>query len=1063
MDAYTRKTIDKVKRMYGEYSRFLYETVASLPCEIAEAAAPADDPAHRAAFQTRMPEDGWRAVKAGDTWGGEFAYAWIRSSFTVPEALAGRRLFLRPDTGLVEGLLFLNGKACGIFDRCPDIPSDFRLHDVQQLTDSAGAGESFDIAVECYAGHRVLGTSPGADGTVDKWSFYPAQFVRTFRSLDIVLRDERVAEFLRLHRVLSQVLDTCGEHDAAHAAAVRAFCEVFAILPQFADEAGEDWRPAMERALEVLRAAAFTADSGESFGYVGLIGHSHLDTAWLWPVRETLHKAARTFSNALRLMEDFPDYHFIQSSVLYIDWMKQYYPDIYEKIKKRTAQGRWEPNGGAWVECDNNMPSGEYLIRQFLLGQRYLKENLGYSADCFWQPDTFGYSAAIPQILRGCGIRYFLTTKLSWNEANAFPHDSFIWEGLDGSRVLTHFNVTHVWPDVKDIKNAVAGIRHPEVTDMKLVSYGFGDGGGGPSRSMLECAQAVKDMPGMPRMESTTVSRFMKRLEETAVDLPVFSGELYLELHRGTLTQLHDIKRTNRKLEIAIHDYELLSVMTGFGDEKLRSDALMTLLRNQFHDILPGTCIADANDVAVYENKKAVAELGAGMKEMFERGRKGVLSLCNTLSFERSDQIVLKGTDLVPEGCTVQKYTDVYGESCTAVSGVTLPALSVTQIPASQVAAELRPGREMTAACEVSCGKPADSRGLAPFSVDGDHISTPFADIVMDGGRFVSYRTKSGFEAVADPDVPLNTLYFGEDVPYVWDNWDIDYDQARKLAPVTECTSCEVVSSGPLQLRIRAKYSFGASGLAQDIVFYADEPRIDFETLADWNSPHSLLKAGFKVNVRSDQARFETQFGHIKRPTHENYPTDKSQFEVCNHKWTDLSDTRFGVALLNDCKYGISVDGNDMRLTLHKGGCRPDPRGDKGVHRFTYSLLVHETGFDTCSVIRPAYRLNYPVLAFDGGISDSGFGPLLSADAENVIIEAIKQAEDGKGFIARLYETEGSHARCRLSFAPGIVSVSGTDMLEYEDTPIEMENGDVALDFRPFEIRTLRFRTAEPV
>ena len=750
-------------------------------------------------------------------------------------------------------------------------------------------------------------------------------------------------------------------------------------------------------------------------------------------MRETLHKAARTFSNALRLMEEYPGYHFIQSSVLYIDWMKKYYPDIYEGIKKRTAEGRWEPNGGAWVECDNNMPGGEYLIRQFLLGQRYLKEDLGYSADCFWQPDTFGYSAAIPQILRGCGIKYFLTTKLSWNEANAFPHDSFIWEGLDGSRVLTHFNITHTWPYVRDIKNAVKAVRHPEVTDMKLLSYGFGDGGGGPSYSMLEAEQAAKAMPGMPTVESTGVSAFMKRLESTAVNLPVFSGELYLELHRGTLTQMHEIKRTNRKLEQAIHNYELLSVLTGRGDRDLAGSALRTLLTNQFHDILPGTCIADAHDVAIYENGQAIAGLEAGMAQLFD-GDKATLSVCNTLSFDRNDQIILKNTDFVPGGCVIQKYTDVYGDECTAVSGPVLPAFSVTTLRAGEPAAE-----------EI------------PFTVEGGRISTPFADIVMDGGRIVSYRTRSGFEAAADPSAPFNTLYFGEDIPYVWDNWDIDYDQKYKLSQVTDCVSCEVAAIGPLQLRIRAKYRFCGSALTQDVVFYADDPRIDFETEVDWNSPHCLLKAGFKTNVLASEARFETQFGNIRRPTHENLPTDKAKFEVCNHKWSDLSDTRFGVAILNDCKYGISVDGGDMRLTLHRGGCRPDPRGDRGVHRFTYSLLVHETGFSCESVVRPAYRLNYPVLAF-AGETESPEGALLAVDAGNVIVETVKPAEDGDGFIARLYETEGSHAQCALSLADGLRSVSATDMLEYGDEPVEIKDGRAALSFRPFEIKTLRIR-----
>jgi len=1036
LEIYTQKTIDKVKRLYGEYRKFLYNKVSELSCEISEIPAPENTPQVRSQFKADMPENGWKKINSGDKWGGDFCYAWLRSEYTVENGFEGKKLLLKPNVGLVEGLLFLNGKPSGIFDVCPDIPSDSRLHEVQPLTLNAKSGEKYEIVIECYAGHRVLGTMPYENGEVDKWSFYPADTVRTFNSLDIVICDETVAEFLILHRTVAQILDCYEENTAAHSAAVNAFCEIFKILPLHPGEVTSDWHPLLIKANEILKGVTDRKSAeGEELGYVGLIGHSHLDTAWQWPVRETLHKAARTFSNALRLMETYPDYHFIQSSVVYIDWMKKYYPDIYEGIKKRTTEGRWEPNGGAWVECDNNIPSGEYIIRQFLLGQRYTKEHLGYTADCFWQPDTFGYSAAIPQILKQCGINYFLTTKLSWNEANAFPHDSFIWRGIDGSEVLTHFNITHVWPDVNSIKNnALKSIKHPEVSNMKLLSYGFGDGGGGPSYSMLESEKVINDMAGMPKLESTSVSNFMKRLEATAKNLPVFSGELYLELHRGTLTQMHEIKRTNRMLEKAIHNFELLSVMLDNSDEELRNRTLKTLLTNQFHDILPGTCIADAHDVAIYENEKGITELTNKMNSMFD-GDESVKSICNTLSFSRNDQIILKNTDFIPENSVVQQYTDVYRDKCTAVSGISLPAFSITTVKSGMA-----------------------KQAKIPFEVNGGLISTPFADIIMENGRFISYKLKCGLEVVSDNNTPLNTLYFGEDIPNIWDNWDIDYDQSQKMNIVTECVSSEVVSIGALQLRIRVKYRFGDSSLSQDIVFYSDNPRIDFESLVDWNSPHSLLKVGFKVNVLSNEARFETQFGNIKRPTHENYGTDKSQFEVCNHKWTDLSDTRFGVAVLNDCKYGISVNENDMRLTLHKGGCRPDPRGDKGVHKFTYSLLVHETGFSTESVIKPAYELNYPALVFDGSTRCDNHTPLMSASADNIIIETVKPAEDGNGFIARVYETEGSYTLCNLAFDSKLKSVFKTDMLEFDDEPLNVKNNSIALEFKPFEIKTLRFK-----
>lgn len=324
MEIYTQKTVDKVKRLYGEYRKFLYNKVSELACEISEIPAPDNTPESRSKFQTEKPESGWHKINSGDKWGGEFCYAWIRSEYTVPNEFVGKKLLLRPNVGLVEGLLFLNSKASGIFDVCPDIPSDFRLHEVQPLTLDAKSGENFEIAIECYAGHKVLGTLPYANGEVDKWSFYPADFVRTFNSVDIVECDETVAQFLTLHRAVTQILDYYEENTTIHAAAVNAFCELFKILPLMPCEVTFDFHSALERANEILMGVTSRKDGyGEELGYVGLIGHSHLDTAWLWPVRETLHKAARTFSNALRLMEFYPDYHFIQSSVVYIDWMKK--------------------------------------------------------------------------------------------------------------------------------------------------------------------------------------------------------------------------------------------------------------------------------------------------------------------------------------------------------------------------------------------------------------------------------------------------------------------------------------------------------------------------------------------------------------------------------------------------------------------------------------------------------------------------------------------------------------------------------------------------------------------
>lgn len=1039
IDANTEITLRKFKIYKSVYEKYLFRNFADLSCEICEIPAPADTPQERAKFKTNIPMEGWRSVACGDTWGGDFCYAWFKTSFTVPKSCTGKQLLLLPRTGASESLLYINGKPDGMFDVCEEKIANAspRLHLVQPFAENLTEGETFEILIESYAGHPAPGIRPLDTISNPNGTFYPLNTTKIFKGIKVVEYDEGVKEFLLSYTLFCQLLDVLPKDRVHYSRAVNIVRKIFEILPLNIPENSLDFYPQMLKATDILKNFICRENPEKASGNIGLIGHSHLDTAWQWPVRETLHKAARTFSNALKLMNYYPDYKFIQSSVLYIDWMKKYYPDIYEGIKKRTAEKRWEPNGGAWVEFDNNIPGGEYIIRQFLRGQRYTEENLDYKADCFWEPDTFGYSAALPQILKGCGIKYFLTTKLSWNEANKFPHDTFIWRGLDGSEVLTHFNLTHTAADVTSLFKAERQIAHRDVTDMKLAAYGYGDGGGGPSFSMQEYAERTKNIPWIPNGEFCTVSDFMKKLEITAEDLPVFSGELYLELHRGTLTQMHDIKKSNRLLEKAIRENEIVNVLSDEKDNKVLKDSIDTLLLNQFHDILPGTCIEDAHKVAIYENYAAVNNLNNQIKNKFAFDNESI-TLLNTLSWQRSDQFVIDNNAFIPDGCTVQKYSDINGDNKLAVSGITLLPFS---------AATVKRGKEKTADC--------------PFNVEDEIVETPFAKLKFKNGTISSYISKKdGFEVVRTPEIPLNTLYFGEDMPNVWDNWDIDYDQQIKMMPVSDTVSCEIVSMGALQLRIRTVKKFGISStVTQDIVFYSDTPRIDFDTVVDWNETHTLLKAGFDVNVLSKTARFETQFGHLSRPTHENYGTDKSQFEVCNHKWTDLSDNKFGVAILNDCKYGISVKNSDIRLTLLKGGTHPDARGDKGIHRFTYSLLVHNSCFSTESVIRPAYELNYPVKTFDG-TENFKFNNLFEIDSENVIIETVKNAEDNDGIIIRLYETEGSHAICNLSSKFENYRVFETDMLENKISEISDNGSKIHLTFKPFEIKTVKYRNS---
>lgn len=1043
MDMDKSKLIKKVNQMAESYEKYHAVTIAEIECEIYETQD----------YTLRSEPTGdtvWKKVEPGDEWGREYGYAWLRADVVIPREWDGKELWLESGADATECLLFLNGKPSGIFDYTQEVSKpEERAHKIQPLTWSAVAGEKIHIALEAYAGHKLLGTMPFDDfGKCD--NLYPNNWTHRFKGMRIIEKNKNAERLIFGLKTLKQYYNFLDDNCFMKWKISNVYEQLFVILPQMPWEYSEKEREeAVSRANELLDSVLdCRLPEGEPYlGYAGLVGHSHLDAAWQWPIRETVHKAARTFSNALRIMDKYPDYTFIQSSAAYIEWMRLYYPDIYEGIREKTAAGQWEPNGGSWIECDGNITGGECMVRQFVKGQLYLRKHLNYQADTFWLEDTFGYSAAIPQIMKGCGLKYFLTTKLSWNESNQFPYDTFIWKGIDGSGVLTHFNIMHCRPDIEHITDSVRNqIRHKDVSDHKLIAYGFGDGGGGPSFDMVETAKLAHNLPGIPRSEFTTVSGFMKGLEKTAHNIPVYDGELYLELHRGTLTQMHDIKRSNRKAEIALRTLEiadsLASVRKGAPVCKAETDKLYeTLLLNQFHDILPGTSLKEVHELAAKENygvEKEARTLTEKIFSEYERqGAEESLSFFNPLSWEYEGQVVADYKGLVPEKYTYQKFTDIDGSAKIAIGIIKIP-------PFGTVKANMVPENSANEA--------------SVFKISGNTVTTPFAEIEMDEcGAIVSLKDlRCGRQLVKNAAEPLNTLLCGEDVPYLWDNWDIDYTQKLKMRPQRDVVSRTLVSDGPLQLRYRTVMRIGEHSLmTQDTVFYADNPRIDFETVLDWKDPHRLLKAQFNVDIKSNFARHEIQFGYVDRAVTENTSIEKAKFEVSNHKYTDIFDSSYGAAVLNDCKYGISVFGSDMRLSLHKGGCRPDPSGDVGVHRFAYSLLPHDSSFSASAVVRPAYEFNIrPVAVKENGLC--GDTPFLTAENENIVVETIKPAEDGNGVIVRLYDAEGITSNMRLNFCGICSEIWETNMLEDNKAKLACECDRLERKVSPFEIVTLR-------
>lgn len=1037
-------TENQLKRMFGKLKRYeemlepkLFLPVASVPMK----AFPTDGGYHA------VPEESCFApCEDGTVFEGEGSYCWFRGSYTVPEELEGRTLFVYPGIEGYEGMLWVDGKPYGNF-AAKIIEHSHGNHYCDMLCREAHGGETIDMAFEYYANHYIKGTQPFKDESQKTYQII-------YHPVNICLKDEELAEFYFDLRIANEMAEVLEEKSFRRADFVRALLEIHSFISyDFENEEEDIFREQIRQADAILKKVLKETNSA-SAPYAGLIGHSHMDTAWLWHRGETEKKCARTYANQMNLMDQYPDYTFVQSSAYHGDIIKRMYPDLFEDIRKRVAEGRYEPNGGVWIECDCNIPSGEYMIRQFVWGQKFTRENFGYTSDAFWLPDTFGYSVSLPQIMQGCRVKYFLTTKMSWNDTNVFPYDTFYWKGIDGSQVLVHFNRTHVWPDPASLSENLLEtgsntIKERAVSDMRLISYGFGDGGGGPEFGMIEMAERLKDLEGMPRASHTTVSKFMQELEAELTEPSVYRGELYLELHRGTLTNQHIIKRNNRKAEFALRDLEYVTVrdavLRGAVASAQTIDPLTNeLLVNQFHDILPGTCIPRAHDEAIAAVSELIAEaqeqtrmlLGSACKEQGEAQEEleRTITVVNTLSFPRRDVLYLPFEGYYVSGDYKQQVVeDLDGKRKLAVLGVVIPAFGSTVLTLT---------KEHTEEGSV-------------FASDGKTLETPCVRVVFnEKGYMESFVDKRAGRELRGEGYALNTLLLAEEVSLGWDNWDVDADIESKFRDSAELLSREVISDGSVEYRIRCCYRLSQkSRLEQDMIFYADSPEVVFETRMDWQDDHRFLKVAFDTNIHTDYASQEVQFGYIRRETNRNTEIEKAKFEVSNHKYTDLSETRYGAAVLNDCKYGISVKDSQMRLSLHKGGCMPDYRGDKGLHDCTYAFLPHMGSLSAGNVIEPAYLLNVKPWLVEGSLPMES---LVALDTDHVIVETVKPLErEERGFLLRLYEAEGAAGTVNITFGFPVKGIARTNMLEEIEEEYEASQ-QIGLAFRPFEIKTVK-------
>jgi len=977
-------------------------------------------------------ERDFRPMPPGSRWGGKWEYGWFKGRYVVPEAAAGRRVVFCFGGG-GEALIFVNGRAAG---------SSKRLRRPVTLTSQAKAGQEFDILVEAYAGHGPTrhGVGPVAWGqqsipespetqqevqpsTAGVWAEDAYQLWLDVRTL-LELRDSAEADSLRV-----------AEIDEA----LRDFTVIVDLeLP--AEEVAATIRAGRERLRPLLECV-----NGSTAPTMFAFGHGHLDVAWLWPLAETERKAARTLANQLALAAEYPQYRFLHSQAHLLATVKRLYPALYQRVKAAVAKGNIIPEGGMWVEADTNITGGESLIRQFLHGKRFFRDEFGVDCELLWLPDVFGYSGALPQIMAGCGVRYFSTQKIFWTYkgGQTFPYNTFTWEGIDGTGVLAHMH--NDYNSQTSPAHVIQRWRERVQKDglsTRLMPFGWGDGGGGPDRDHVEFALRQKDLEGSPRVRLSGPVEYFKDLQRRGPGDLRYVGELYLQCHRGTYTSQARTKRGNRKCELALREAEMWSVGAA-GALKFPAaemeDAWKKLLVNQFHDILPGSSITRVYEEAQADHADVLAAAERVIRSATSRltdGTAEAMTVFNSLSWPRTALLEL------PEGFAGAR--DANGDAL-CVQGVGSRRIIEVNVPAcGWTTIRLSPG-------ETAGPPPAGADVLAADrSLENELLRLRFDEF----GRIVSIFDKVASRELAAG--PCNELRMFKDVPGGFDAWDLDRTYACCPVELAEKARFEVLSAGTLTAGLRISRKLNNSEMTQTVTMRRGTRRVDFQTAIDWQERHKVLKVAFNVDYHANEAVHEIQFGHIRRPNHYSEPLDFHRYEVCNHKWSALVEANRGFAVLNDCKYGLNVLGGSINLTLLRSTLAPDPQADRGLQEFTYSFYCWDGPLFDSGVVRQAYELNCPVRAVAGSAGEKS---LLSVDVPNVIVETVKPAEDGGGdVIVRLYECMRTATRCTLSTALAVKSAALTDMMEENPVDVPVNGGKVAMTFRPFEIKTLRLK-----
>ncbi len=988
----------------------------------------------------------WIPFAAGkDFWGYKECYCWFKQTVKIPESFKGEHVIytFKPyvdawDHGTnPQFIVFINGKL---------VQGSDSNHQFLTVTPCAEGGEELEIYINAYT------------------DYHDWRGQMQMKAQLQVFDDKAYEMYFDIITPL-QVAKHHGEDSDARVNILKALNEACNILD-----------------IDTYDRAAFHESADKAIAYLDenlygrfeeatcwAVGHTHIDVAWLWRIRQSRDKAGRSFATVCKLMEEYPEYKFMSSQAQLYEYVKEDYPEVYEDIKKMVKEGRWEPEGSMWVEADTNVASGEALVRQFMVGKRFFRDEFGVDNKVMWLPDVFGYSAAIPQLIKKSGMEYFMTTKIGWSEFNKFPYDTFKWRGIDGTEVLSHFPTSchegiderREWQTTYNAKleptYVMGGYKRYSQKDIGkdyLMSYGFGDGGGGPTREMLEYGRRMaRGIQGCPKVKQTGSLDFFRHLDETVSGnrrLPTWCGELYLEYHRGTLTSQARNKKYNRKSECLYHDIETLSaiankeVSLSYPRERLLANWKLILL-NQFHDILPGSSIMQVYEDSKEDYEKVLAE-GNIMRNEAENALVSKIDLksksivvFNTTGFDRFDVVEADIEDesfalFDAEGRELPYQKSYDGK---IVFTLSVPAKGYTTV-------EIRD-------CAPSV--------FSDVCADKDGADTPYFNLKFnEEGNIASLIHKETGRSVAPEGMSLGKITAFQDRPHHYEAWDIKC-YYEEVSWDLDFKSIELIEKGAVRAVYKVEHTFRNSVLTQYYKIYNDLQRIDVDYETDWKEDHVVLKADYPVDVNTVKATFDIQFGNLERSTTTNTTWEFAQFEESMHKWVDMSDNSFGLSILNDCKYGCDAKDGHIRPTLFRCATQPNIIQDREHHAFTFSIYPHANKPCDSDVVEEAYNVNFPLKAI---VSEAHEGALpavyslVSANKSNIVIETVKVAEDSDSLIVRAYETWNSKTHANLVFNGDIKSASECNLMEEEDKPVEFEGRIISTTFKPFEIKTFK-------